>query len=117
MSDKTGNAALAGGALAAVTASACCLGPLVLVMLGIGGAWIANLTALAPYRPVFAGIAVAFLVFAYRRIYRPAGGGVCAPDAVCASPRIGRLYKISFWSVSALVLVAIAFPYAAPIFY
>jgi mercuric ion transport protein len=48
---------LAGGIVAGVTASACCVGPLVLLLLGFGGAWIGNLTALEPYRPVFIGVA------------------------------------------------------------
>ena len=45
---------LVAGALAAIGASVCCVGPLVLLALGIGGAWIANLTALEPLRPWFA---------------------------------------------------------------
>jgi hypothetical protein len=48
---------IAGGALiGAVLASACCIVPLVLVMLGISGAWIANLTALEPYKPYVTSI-------------------------------------------------------------
>ena len=41
---------LVAGVLAAIGASVCCVGPLVLLTLGIGGAWIANLTALEPTR-------------------------------------------------------------------
>jgi len=44
--DKIGTGTLAAGGLAAVLASTCCLGPLVLVSLGLGGAWVANLTVL-----------------------------------------------------------------------
>ncbi|MGH8614610.1 MAG: mercuric transporter MerT family protein, partial [Gammaproteobacteria bacterium] len=40
-----------GGILAAIAASSCCVLPLVLFTLGISGAWISNLTALAPYQP------------------------------------------------------------------
>ena len=40
--------ALAGGVLAGVGASACCVGPLLLLSLGIGSAWIAHLTAQEP---------------------------------------------------------------------
>jgi mercuric ion transport protein len=58
---------LAGG-LAAVLASTCCLGPLVLVTLDFSGAWIGNLTALEPYRPLFIGAALVALFFAWRRI-------------------------------------------------
>jgi mercuric ion transport protein len=48
-----GRGALYVGGLAAILASTCCLGPLVLLMLGVSGAWIGNLTALEPYRPLF----------------------------------------------------------------
>lgn len=116
MQPKSGTAALAGGALAAIAASVCCLGPLVLVMLGIGGAWVANLTAFEPYRPVFIGMALVFLGFAYRRIYK-AAAGACAPGVACAASRVPRGRKILFWSASALVLLAIVFPYLVPFFY
>ena len=43
----------AGGILGALAASSCCIVPLILFSLGIGGAWIGNLTALAPYKPIF----------------------------------------------------------------
>ena len=42
-----------GGAIGAVLASACCILPLVLFSLGIGGAWMSNLTMLKPYQPLF----------------------------------------------------------------
>jgi mercuric ion transport protein len=51
---QQGRAALITGGLAALLASTCCLGPLVLVAFGFSGAWIGNLTALEPYRPVAA---------------------------------------------------------------
>ncbi len=113
--DRKGAAALVAGGLAAILASTCCLGPLVLVMLGVSGAWIGNLTALEPYRPFFLGAAAIALFFAYRRIFRPAAA--CAPGVVCATPGVGRTYRIMFWIVAALVLVALAFPYFAPLFY
>lgn len=48
---QNGRGALFAGGLAAILASTCCLGPLVLVALGFSGAWIGNLTVLEPYRP------------------------------------------------------------------
>jgi len=39
---------IAGGIIGALVASSCCIVPLVLFSLGVGGAWIGNLTALAP---------------------------------------------------------------------
>src|SRR3546814_9143726 len=48
---KQANWVAAGALIGAGLASACCVVPLLLVMLGISGAWIANLTALEPYKP------------------------------------------------------------------
>lgn len=113
--DQTGSGALLVGGVAAILASTCCLGPLVLVGLGLSGAWIGNLTLLEPYRPFFIAGALLALFFAGRRIFRPAP--VCRPGDVCAVPGTRRIYKIVFWIVSALVLIALVYPYAARLFY
>ncbi len=112
---KSGRGVLAAGGLAALLASTCCLGPLVLVTLGISGAWIGNLSALEPYRPWFVGAALVALFFAYRRIFRPAQD--CKPGEVCALPQVQRTYQVMFWVVVALVVIALAFPYVLPLFY
>ncbi|WP_108470209.1 mercuric ion transporter MerT [Rhodanobacter thiooxydans] len=114
-SKKTGSGALVAGGIAALLASTCCLGPLVLITLGFSGAWIGNLAALEPYRPFFIGAALIAMVFAWRRIYRPTVA--CAPGDICAVPQVKTTYKVLFWIVAALVLVALAFPYLAPLFY
>jgi mercuric ion transport protein len=111
----SGRAALAVGGIAAVLASACCAGPLVLVMLGVSGAWIGNLTLLEPYRPLFAGAALVALAVAWRRIYRPAAE--CKPGEACAIPRVRTGYRVLFWIVALAVVAAIAFPYVVPWFY
>jgi mercuric ion transport protein len=103
------------GGVAAILASTCCLGPLVLVTLGFSGAWIGNLSALEPYRPLFIGAALVALAFAWRRIFRPAQA--CEPGDICALPQVRTGYKIIFWVVAALVVVALAFPYVLPFFY
>ena len=112
---KTGRGALFTGGVAAILASTCCLGPLVLITLGFSGAWISNLTVLEPYRPIFLGTALVALFFAWQRIYRP--DSTCKPGEVCALPQTKRIYKITFWVVAFLVLVALTFPYIAPLFY
>ena len=114
-SDQTGSGALLVGGLAAILASTCCLGPLVLVALGLSGAWIGNLTLLEPYRPLFIAGSLVALFFAGRGLFRPAHA--CEPGEACAVPRTRRVYKILFWMVSALVLVALVYPYAAKLFY
>ena len=108
-SDKGVRGSLMTGGLAALLASTCCLGPLVLITLGVSGAWISNLTALEPYRPAFILTAVIAL------FRRPAAH--CEPGQVCAVPRVNRSYRMLFWVVTALVAVALGFPLIAPWFY
>ncbi len=110
-----GHRALAAGGVAAILASTCCLGPLVLVTLGFSGAWIGNLTVLEPYRPIFIGAALVALFFAQRRVFRPVQA--CKPDDLCAAPQMRAAYKVIVWVVAALVVVALAFPYVLPLFY
>jgi mercuric ion transport protein len=115
--DRFSKATLAGGLLAAIVASVCCLGPLVLVTIGVSGAWISNLTLLQPYRPVFIGVALVFMGLAWHRIYRAPAAAQCEPGTVCALPQTNRVYRIMFWVVSTLVLLALVYPYLAPLFY
>ena len=110
---SAGKALLAGG-LAALFASACCLGPLVLVLVGISGAWIGNLAALQPYQPLFMGASLVALFFAWRRIWRPVE---CTPGLACAVPRIRLVYKALFGLVVFLLIAALAVPLIAPWFY
>ena len=104
-----------GGIVAALGAATCCVVPFVLFFAGISGAWIGNLTVLEPYRPIFIGAALVALFFAWRRIVRPTAA--CKPGEVCAIPQVRTTYKLIFWFVAVLVLVALGFPYVMPFFY
>lgn len=97
---QDGRGSLLTGGVAAALASTCCLGPLVLITLGFSGAWIGSLTVLEPYRPVFIGVALIALLFAWRRIWRPAT--ICSLGEVCAMPRVTPAYKLLFGIVAAL---------------
>lgn len=112
---QSSRGALFAGGVAAILASTCCLGPLVLITLGFSGAWIGNLTLLEPYRPMFIGAALVALFFARRRIYRPAT--ICKPGKVCAIAQVRTTYKALFWGNAVLVVLALVFPYLAPLFY
>jgi len=105
---------LLAGVIAGITASACCLGPLVLLMLGISGSWIGNLTAMEPYRPIFIGITLLFLGLAFRKLYFVPQ--TCAVDKPCAEPANLRKQRILFWFITALVTAMVAFPWYAPLF-
>lgn len=112
---KTGSGALFAGGIAAILASTCCLGPLLLVMLGFSGAWIGKLRVMEPYSQYFLAVALVSMFFAYRRIYRPVQD--CKPGEICAMPQVRVSYKIMFWAVTALILVALGYPYVVPYFY
>lgn len=114
-SSKSGTGSLVAGGIAALIASVCCLGPLVLLALGIGGAWVANLTALDPYRPIFVGAALVFLALAFRKLYLvPAA---CAPGQACAVQVSRKRQRLMFWLVAIPVLALLTFPWYASIFY
>jgi mercuric ion transport protein len=106
---------LAAGIIAAIGASVCCVGPLLLLALGIGGAWIGNLTALEPYRPIFIGLTLLFLGLTYRQLYlvpQP-----CMAGATCPDPRARKRQRLIFWLVGVLLLGLLAVPWVAPLFY
>jgi mercuric ion transport protein len=106
---------LVAGVLAAIGASVCCVGPLVLLALGIGGAWIGNLTTFEPYRPLFIGLTLLFLGLAFRKLYLVPQA--CAPGAPCADTQTTKRQRLMFWSVAVLVLGLLAVPWFAPLFY
>ncbi len=114
-SDKTTRWGIIGIILGAIGASICCIGPLVLLALGIGGAWVGNLSAFETYRPIFMGITLAFLGFAHYRVYKNAKAAECCEvDGQCATPQRQRFMKTTLWIVTVLAVGLMAFPYVAP---
>lgn len=107
--DAADKGLLALGGLGAVLMSACCVLPFVLVMLGLGGAWLANLHALYPYRWVFIGFSAMVLLLAWRRLYRPRTE--CGEDEVCAVRAVKRTYRVLFWVIAGLVALSAVAPY------
>lgn len=113
MADTYGRKTLAAGALAAIGASLCCVAPLVLLGLGISGAWIGTLTALEPARPVFVVATLAFLGLAFRKLYLVPRS--CAVGAPCAEQRVLGRQKLAFWMVGLSALGLLAVPELAPL--
>lgn len=105
-----------GGILGALLVSSCCLAPLAFVLLGISGAWIANLTALEPYRPYFAAVALAFIGLGFRQVYFRRAPD-CAEDSYCARPRSLLITKSILWIATVLVLLSLTTNWWAPYFY
>lgn len=104
---------MAGAVAAAAGASVCCVGPLLLLALGVGGAWIGNLAAMERYRPIWMAATLVFLGLAFVRAYRKPKKEVCAPGTTCP-PDAGRRNKVLLWIVTAIVLGLLALPYAIP---
>jgi mercuric ion transport protein len=108
MQDRS-SVSLVAATFAAVGASACCVGPLLLVTAGLGGAWLGALHALYPYRWAFIGIALSALGFAGWQIFRSAQ--MCEPGQACADPAVVRRRKALFGIVTGLVALGAASPY------
>lgn len=105
-----------GAILGALLASSCCVLPLAFLILGVSGAWIANVSALAPYQPIFLVLTFGFLGTGFYWVYfKPKA--VCADGTTCATPTSDRIVKTGLWLATILVLLAIAFPYIAPLIF
>ncbi len=105
-----------GGVVGAILAASCCIGPLVLVSLGVSGAWIGNLTVLEPYKPYFAAVTLVFLGLGFWQVYfrkKPA----CEEGSYCARPQSSRITQIALWSATALIILAVTIDFWAPWFY
>jgi len=108
-----------GSVIGAILASACCILPLVLLSLGIGGAWMSNLTALEPYQPYFLTATLVMLGAGFYSVYRKTKGtcttDVCRTNGYCGTPLAERVIKIALWSATLLVVLVLAWPYIVPL--
>lgn len=100
-------ASLGGSILAAITASLCCIGPLIAVGLGAGG--FAASAAFEKWRPVFLGVTFALLALAWYLTYRKPKVA-CEEGAACATKLVAKWNKVVLWFATAFVLVAAVFP-------
>jgi mercuric ion transport protein len=107
--------ALFGGIVAGIGASACCVGPLLLLSLGVGGAWIAHLTALESYRPIFIVLAVVLFGWAFRKLYLLPHS--CKASNECVADRTRGLQRVLFWVFLPITLGLIGSPWIVPIFH
>lgn len=105
--------AAAGGIIGGLAASACCIVPLILFSLGVGGVWVGRLAALSPYQPVFIGFATIALGYGFWQVYRRPET-ICAEGGACARPLPRRFIKAALWSATGLVTAALLYPYAVP---
>lgn len=106
----------AGGLVGALLASSCCILPLALALVGIGGAWLGALTALAPYQPYLVALAAAAIGLGFWNVYFR-GAPACSPGGVCAGRATDRIVKTSLWLSSGIVLLSATVGLWAPLLY
>ncbi len=98
-----------GGVLAGFAASACCIGPVVLLGLGAGGmAGTAVFSALAPYRPFFVIVSVALLGLAFHRLYLSPMS--CVVGGICADPHALRIKRGLWWVALGVSIISMTIP-------
>lgn len=98
----------AGGLIAAIATSTCCVLPLALASLGFGSAFVASLGVLAPYQTAFRLAAIALLGGGFWLAYsqRP----VLVYGATCAPSRMAGWTKLVLWVGAAILAVVLSEP-------
>lgn len=99
-----------GSILSGIVASACCIGPLVFSLLGLGSFGFA--AALEKWRPLFMAATFSFLGLAFYLTYRKKT--VHCVDGTCEVKTAGRSQKIILWTVAALAVALAFYPQWGP---
>lgn len=96
-----------GSVVAAIVASLCCIGPVVVALIGVGS--IGAFAVFEPYRPYLIGVTVVLLGLAFYLTYRKRE--VICEDGTCKMESASKWNKLTVWFAAILAGVAIAFPY------
>ena len=103
-----------GSVVAATVASACCLGPVVLSVVG-AGALGAAAVRLEPLRPLFTGVTVVLLAGAFYMTYRTGPASTCEPGGTCR-PLGVKTGRALLWLATVIVILLLTFPYYMNLF-
>lgn len=106
----------AGGVLGAIAASSCCVLPLLFFSVGVSGAWLGQLAALEPYKPVFIVATLGLLGYGYLLVHR-SSKRTCEEGSACAKPLPNRLVKVGLWTATLLISLSIVWPYIVPLIF
>jgi len=104
-----------GGLIGAILASTCCIAPFVFLLLGISGAWISNLTALAPYQPIFLVMSLGFLGVGFWKVYGKCTTN-CQEGSYCDTSQSERVVKVAMWIATLLIFAAFGVEALGPLF-
>jgi mercuric ion transport protein len=96
-----------GTLIAAVTASLCCILPVVVVVLGVGSAALG--ATFEPLRPYFTVVTLGLLAFGFYQAYRPRPE--CAPGESCGIPENRSRQRLALWIIAPVAVLLLAFPH------
>lgn len=106
---------ISGAVVSSILATVCCVFPFVMIVLGLGGAWLANLRIFEPFRPIFIISSFFFLGLSFYDLYiKP--GRQCKLGSLCEIPETKRMAKILLWITVFFVSALIITPYLFYIF-
>ena len=98
---KGSRTAVAGSVVSGFLASACCIGPVALTLLGLSGGALAH--RLEPLRPYLLVLTYGLLAGAREM--------PCEPGDLCATRPAGRMNTVLLWVGTVLVLLSTTFPW------
>ncbi|GAB5500333.1 MAG: mercuric ion transporter MerT [Pseudohongiellaceae bacterium] len=103
---------LSAAILASATASLCCLGPFLMLATGLGGAWMSQIMAVAPYQPLLAVISLTLVAVAgWQLLARRPGDGCCGEATIPAA----RAQVAYYYVALSLVLILVSSEYWIPV--
>ena len=100
---------IAGGVVASIGASICCLGPFMLLATGVSGAWMSRLMMLEPFQPILAGISLTAFAIAGIRLLRVTPSSVDVSS--CETRSVGWGQSALYFLCLALALVLVSSEY------
>ena len=96
-----GSLGAVGGALVAIFGTLCCAGPVVIAILGVGGAVAA--AKMEPYRWYFIALSAGLVAFGFWRLRK-------ARRCACLSPREARWLPVMLWTATMLTALTAILP-------
>lgn len=98
---------IGGGVVAAIAASLCCIGPLILTIIGVSGA-----AAMAKFDILRVPmIIIVIILFGTAGFYLFRKKEVCEPESICADPKKYKKMVMAYWVGLILSILGIFSPY------
>ena len=93
--------------------AACCLLPMILIVLGVGGAWVGRLESLAPFKWYFVAATAVLLGSGFYSVYFRSSQ--CSAGPQCTTCKSGRGVKALLWTATVLAIAGLIFEQVEPL--